>query len=72
MSQTLGKLHFVPTRTSWRATIAHAWHAARAARQDAVTRRQLASLDDRGLSDIGISRAQAQFLAEAPVWDVLR
>ncbi len=38
------------------------------------TRRQLATLDDRALADIGISRAQAHFVAEGPVWrnDLLR
>ena len=31
-------------------------------------RAQLLALDDRGLADIGISRAQAQFEAEKPFW----
>ena len=31
-------------------------------------RAALASLDERGLQDIGISRAQAQFEAEQPFW----
>ncbi len=39
--------------------------------QQAATRRQLADLDDRALSDIGIGRAQAQFLAERPVWELI-
>jgi uncharacterized protein YjiS (DUF1127 family) len=33
-----------------------------------VTRRQLAELDDRMLQDLGISRAQAQFEANRPIW----
>ncbi len=50
--------------TSW---MTQAWQQHR-------TRRQLATLDDRALADIGISRAQAHFVAEGPVWrnDLLR
>jgi uncharacterized protein YjiS (DUF1127 family) len=33
-------------------------------------RAQLLALDDRGLAEIGISRAQAQFEAEKPFWKV--
>lgn len=33
-----------------------------------VTRRHLAELDDRMLQDLGISRAQAQFEANRPIW----
>ena len=72
MSQTVVKLHFTPSRSSLQVRLAHAWAAMRAAYRDASTRRQLAMLDDRALSDIGISRAQAQFLAEPPVWDIHR
>ena len=72
MSQTVVKLHFTPTRLSLRDRLAMAWQAVGAALQEQATRRHLAMLDDRALSDIGISRAQAQFVAEAPVWDVLR
>ena len=72
MSHTVLKVQFTPARPSLREYLAHAWQAFSASRRNAVTRRQLASLDDRALSDIGISRAQAQYLAEAPVWDVLR
>ncbi len=39
--------------------------------KDAVTRRALAALDDRALSDIGISRAQAQFQSERAVWELV-
>ncbi len=72
MSQTVIKLQFTPARHSLRDRLATAWHAVGTALQEAATRRQLGMLDDRALSDIGISRAQAQFIAEAPVWDVLR
>jgi uncharacterized protein YjiS (DUF1127 family) len=70
MSQTVIKLHFAPARPSVRQRLEQAWVAFRAAQRAASTRRQLAALDDRALSDIGISRAQAQFLAETPVWDI--
>ncbi len=33
-----------------------------------TTRQQLAELDDRMLKDLGISRAQAQFEANQPIW----
>ncbi len=72
MSQTVVKLHFTPSRVGFQARLGLAWQAMRAAYQDVSTRRQLAMLDDRALSDIGISRAQAQFIAEAPVWDIHR
>ena len=72
MSQTITQLRFTPTRHTLRDRAARAWLAVRSAYANAATRRQLAGLDDHALSDIGISRAQAQFLAEAPVWDVLR
>ena len=72
MSQTVIKLRFTPTRPSWQDRLALAWTALRTARREAATRRNLATLDDRSLSDIGISRAQAQFLAEPPVWDFHR
>ena len=72
MSQTVIKLHFTPSRTTVKDRLAHVWQGVRAAYQDAATRRQLGTLDDRALSDIGISRAQAQFVAEAPIWDLHR
>ncbi|MBV9539431.1 MAG: DUF1127 domain-containing protein [Acidisphaera sp.] len=34
------------------------------------TRRFLAEADDRTLHDIGISRAQAQYIASRPIWDL--
>ena len=33
-----------------------------------TTRRDLADLDERMLKDLGISRAQAQFEANRPIW----
>jgi uncharacterized protein YjiS (DUF1127 family) len=72
MSQTVVKLRFSPARPLWQDRLVHAWTAIRTSWKQAATRRQLANLDDRALSDIGISRAQAQFLAESPVWDLHR
>ena len=37
-------------------------------RRRARDRAQLAALDDRMLADIGISRAEAEFLANKPFW----
>ncbi len=47
--------------------VAEVWHTYR-------TSRDLAALDDRALADIGISRAQAQFIADRAPWhsDLLR
>ncbi len=72
MSQTTTKFRSAAARPTLRDRLAFAWTTFRAAYADAQTRRQLAELDDRSLSDIGISRAQAQFLAEPPVWDFHR
>jgi uncharacterized protein YjiS (DUF1127 family) len=41
--------------------VARAW-------RNFTTRRQLGELDDRMLQDLGISRAQAQFEANRPLW----
>jgi len=40
----------------------------RAWRRRAKDRARLAALDDRMLADIGISRAEAQFLSDKPFW----
>jgi uncharacterized protein YjiS (DUF1127 family) len=40
----------------------------RAWRRRAKDRSALAALDDRMLADIGISRAEAEFLANKPFW----
>lgn len=72
MSQTIIQFPLTPSRPSVQHRVAHLWHAARAAMRVAATRRQLGMLDDRALADIGVSRAQAEFVVEAPIWDVLR
>jgi uncharacterized protein YjiS (DUF1127 family) len=38
----------------------------------ATTRQGLADIDDRMLKDLGISRAQAQFELQQPVWKLSR
>ena len=71
MSQTVVKLHFTPARPSLVHRLTQLRHRLGRAWQEASTRRVLGQLDDRALSDIGISRAQAQFDAERPVWDLI-
>ena len=71
MSQTVIRLSFPKAQPSWRDRLAQLWARFDAAWRDAEARRQLAMLDDRALSDIGISRAQAQFEAERPVWELV-
>ena len=71
MSQTITKLHFTRTRPTMQARLSHLSHAIAMAWQAASTRHQLGQLDDRALSDIGISRAQAEFNVERPVWDLV-
>ena len=44
-----------------RSRLAQAW-------RNYNSRRDLAALDDRMLQDLGISRAQAQFEANRPIW----
>ncbi len=44
-----------------RSRLAQAW-------RNYTSRRDLAALDDRMLQDLGISRAQAQFEVNKPVW----
>jgi uncharacterized protein YjiS (DUF1127 family) len=67
MSTTLhGSIHFPRVRLASfaagaRALLGRAWH-------NFTTRRDLAGLDDRMLKDLGISRAQAQFEANRPIW----
>ena len=74
MSQTVIRFPTGPARPGWvQATarrLALLWARLADARAEALTRRQLAQLDDRGLSDIGISRAQAQFEAERQ-WELV-
>lgn len=44
------------------APLTRLWEGLDQARRDWATRRELAQLDDRMLKDLGISRAQAEFL----------
>ncbi len=70
MSQTIlpfRSLTAPPARGAWRSLVARV----RARLAEARTRRQLMELDGRGLSDIGMSPAQAQFLSERPVWELV-
>ncbi len=46
------------------------WPALRAMVQARQTRRQLAEMEDRLLSDIGVSRGTAREEAARPFWDV--
>ena len=71
MSQTVIRLSFPKAQPSWHDRLSRLWTRIDAAWRDAEARRQLAMLDDRALSDIGISRAQAQFEAERPVWELV-
>jgi len=47
---------------------AHLSTTLRAWRRRVKDRAQLAALDDRTLADIGISRAEAEFLGNKPFW----
>ena len=47
--------------TMVRARLVRAW-------RNFTTRRHLADMDDRMLQDLGISRAQAHFEANRPIW----
>ena len=48
-------------RHSLRDFVARAW-------RNFTTRRQLSDIDDRMLQDLGISRAQAHFEVNKPIW----
>ena len=68
MSQSITKFHRAPTTATWQGRVGQMWHRVGAAWREAATHRQLAQLDDHGLADIGMSRAQVQFEVERPVW----
>ena len=81
MFSIVNRLHFLsPERPGYAATapvrpfarrlagasiLARHWIAS--TRQGVASRRELRDLDDRMLKDLGISRAQAEFLASRPV-----
>ncbi len=71
MSQTIIRFRPAAAQPRWQDRVSRAWQRLAAARADAVTRRRLAALDDRELKDIGLSRAQAQFEAERPIWELV-
>ena len=71
MSQTVTKFHRAPAALGWKDRAALTWQRISAAWQVAATHRQLSQLDDRALGDIGISRAQAEFEVERPVWHLI-
>ena len=65
------RLYLLPQRSrnaSWGGVWARLTLMAQARR----TRRLLAEMDDRMLSDIGLSRADAHMEASRPAWDVAR
>jgi len=61
-----GSLHFPRDRVAAVAGIARARLAS--AWRNFTTRRELMEMDDRMLKDLGISRAQAHFEANRPIW----
>jgi uncharacterized protein YjiS (DUF1127 family) len=71
MSQTIVHLRATQVPSRQQSYLARLWQYITIAHAASVTRGLLADLDDRALSDIGISRAQAQFDAERPVWELV-
>lgn len=71
MSQTLPRSLVFAASVRGPSRLALAWRRLTATRHQLMMRRELAQLDDRMLSDIGISRAQASFLSEQPVLGML-
>jgi len=57
-----------PAITSIRTALARAWATLGVWRRILRTRRDLAEMDPRMLSDLGISRAQAEFQLRATPW----
>jgi uncharacterized protein YjiS (DUF1127 family) len=70
MSQTISTLRIAPARVSLADRLSSAWRWIAVALDAATTRQHLAELSDHELADIGISRAQAQFEAQRPAWDL--
>jgi uncharacterized protein YjiS (DUF1127 family) len=50
--------------------IARGWHTVRAVARALTTRQRLLDMDDRMLSDLGISRAQAEFELSRSAWNI--
>ncbi len=71
MSQVIVHLRRMPAREQAAGRLSTIQRTLVRLYKDAITRRALASLDDRALSDIGISRAQAQFESERAVWELV-
>ena len=71
MSQVIVRLRPMPARPEATSLLSTVRHYFKSIYKDAITRRALASLDDRALSDIGISHAQAQFESERAVWELV-
>ncbi len=61
-------LRLAPSRRRRPVSVA-VWTWLKTAGQARRTRRQLAEMDDRMLSDIGLSRSHAQTEAARPAWD---
>ena len=84
MFNIVGRSHFLPTKrpgyagTSPIRSIARglgagairAWHWIESTGRSIASRGELQEMDDRMLKDLGISRAQAEFLANRRVWRV--
>ena len=66
---TMTQVHFVPRR-SGRAVLRQAWATFMDMRRARRTRRLLAEMDDRMLSDIGIGRGDALMEASRAPWDI--
>ena len=71
MSLSISQFSFSTRQPGWRERAVRLRGRVVASWREAQARRQLATLDDRALSDIGISRAQARFESERPVWELL-
>ncbi len=62
------QVHYLPTRSAG-APRQGVWTWLRLMARARHTRRLLAEMDDRMLSDIGVSRADAHMEASRPAWD---
>jgi uncharacterized protein YjiS (DUF1127 family) len=62
-----GRTQAAPAHGGIGSRLARAWHAWRMSRRVADAGRYLTEMDDHMLHDIGISRAQASFMASRPL-----